>query len=158
MKYIILVIAVALSSFAIANPESKQPLEPKKTEAKETYEALSTHQTDAVFKGKVEQPCRFLTAECPDKCNHGGTAAQFTITSYISYDKPGEYGDAKAKEFSIMLKSPDMDQAMIDQINALKPGTPLKLSWEHRYITKTSANDTSSKFPRRVITLLQKTP
>jgi len=143
---------------ANARPVFKQSSKPQQPQAKETYDILSTHQTDAVYKGRVEQPCRHRTAECPDRCNHGGTVAQFTISNYISYNKPGKYGDAKTKEFAIMLKSPDMDQAMIDQINLLKPRTPLKLSWEHRYITKIFPNGTSSKFPRRVITLLKKTP
>lgn len=123
--------------------------------AKETYEVLSTHHTDAVFKGTVKRPCRHMTAECPDRCNHGGTAAQFTITRYLKYEKPGKYGDAKTKEFNIMLKIPDMTQEQIQQINKIQPGTPVKLNWEHRYITCTYPNGTSSKFPRRVITLLK---
>ncbi len=124
----------------------------------ETYKVLSTHETDAVFTGTREQPCRFRTAQCPDHCNHGGTVAEFTITRYISYKKNGKYGDPKTKKFSIMLKSPDMDQAMIDQIKKLTPGTPLKLSWEHRYISRTTENGATSKFPRRVITKLSVSP
>jgi hypothetical protein len=116
---------------------------------------LSTHQTDAVFKVTVERPCRFKTAECPYSSNHRGVAAQFTITRYLSYKKPGKYGDPKTKEFSIMLKSPEMSKEMMERIKKLELGTTVKLSWEHRYVSRTGSGGAVSKFPRRVITLLE---
>lgn len=127
----------------------------EEAQPKESYKVLSTHITEAVYQGTIERPCRFLTAECPDRCNHGGTAAQFKITRYLKYDKPGKYGDAKTEQFTVMLKSPEMEQTMIDQIKSLKPGSSIKLNWEHRYVTRTHPDGTSAKFPRRVITKLE---
>jgi len=122
----------------------------------ETYKVLSTHHTEAVFKGIENRPCRFRTSLCPDRCNHGGKVAVFTIVRYIEYKKPGQYGDPKTKEFSIMLKAPDMPQTMIGKIEKLTPGVRVKLNWEHRYITRTSPGGGVAKFPRRVITKLEK--
>jgi len=154
--HLVLIPILALLTWTL--PALGQKKSAEKPTYKETYTVLSTHETDAVFKGTIKRPCRFLTAECPDRCNHGGVAAQFTITRYLHYKKPGKYGDAKTKELSLMLKTPDMDQAMIEQIKQLKPGTPLKLNWEHRYITRVNNDGTSAKFPRRVITKLATSP
>ncbi|NWK56371.1 hypothetical protein HW115_12175 [Verrucomicrobiaceae bacterium N1E253] len=127
-------------------------------ESKESYQVLSTHETQAVFKGTSERKCRHMTALCPDRCNHGGTVAEFTITRYLRYDKPGKYGDPKTKLFTTMLKKPDMDQKTIERIGKLAPGTALTLNWEHRYISRTYSDGTSAKFPRRVITKLETSP
>jgi phosphoribosyl-ATP pyrophosphohydrolase len=111
-----------------AQDKSVEVAQQPQQQVQETYKVLSTHQTDAVFKGTVERPCRFKTAECPDRCNHGGVAAQFTITRYLSYKKPGKYGDPKTKEFSIMLKSPEMSKEMMERIKKLLDDKALMLS------------------------------
>ena len=55
---------------------------------------------------------------------------------------------------------PDRDgDAIAATVAALQPGDKVKLSWSHVYVTRTEFRDgreTSSKYPERGITLLEK--
>lgn len=154
-------IALTASAVSATDQPDQKPTEPAKPDAKkvkETYQVLSLHVTKAVFAGTSERRCRHRTALCPDRCSHGGTIARFDITRYIDYEKPGQYGDPKSEQFMTMLKLPDLTQKQIDQIKKLKKGTPVHLSWEHRYVKRTSPNGSSSQSPRRVIIELKPLP
>ena len=119
-------------------------------------ETLSTHRTVATFDGLVDVPCRFMTAECPDKCDHGGTYAKFSIVEYTDYQKPGEYGDEKQSQFMIRVAhkdgTPDADapEPLRNVIARLAPGQVVGLDWSHVYVTDAHG----SKWPERIITRL----
>lgn len=116
---------------------------------------LSRHETVAEFRGTSEHRCRGLTSFCPDKCGHSGSLATFRIVNYLSYDKPGEYGDPKSDEFMFLLednrKQPKVPADILAAVNSLKQGDKVLLSWNHDYVTV----DGSSR-PQRPLTKLEK--
>lgn len=117
---------------------------------------LSSHSTVATFTGISDHRCTGLTALCPDQCGHSGKLASFKIVKYVSYEKPGEYGDPKQETFQLLIKdnmgNAKIPAAILKKINALKPGTEVLLDWDHDYITKEG-----SKFPERTIVRLEPT-
>lgn len=115
---------------------------------------LSRHKTDAILIGIERQPCRHLTAECPDRCGHGGRFARFSIESYREYEKLDTYGDPRANEFQVQLEDgrgkATIPAALLTQINALKPGDHVWLDWTHEYVTRDG-----SSWPERTVTRLE---
>jgi len=127
-----------------------------KAEAKapeETRELLSAHETEATFDALKPHRCMGLTSLCPDDCGHSGTLAVFTITQYIRYEKPGEFGDPKQESFQVLIEdnhgNVKVPAAIHKAIITLKPGTPVRLDWNHDYVTREG-----SKSPDRVIIAL----
>lgn len=120
---------------------------------KETRELLSAHETQATFVGLRQHRCMGLTSLCPDECGHSGTLATFTITKYLRHEKPGEYGDPKQQSFEILIEdnlgNVKVPVAIRETILATKPGTPVRLDWNHDYVTRDG-----SKSPERVIVAL----
>lgn len=117
-------------------------------------ELLSSHQTEARFTGLVDHQCLGRTSLCPDRCGDSGKLAVFEITRYLAYEKPGQYGDPKQKEFRILIednmKNAKVPEEIRDAILALKPGDQVRLDWNHDYVTKDR-----SKSPERVIVKLE---
>lgn len=122
--------------------------------AAQAAEVLAEHQTISVFMGFQERPCMGRTALCPDRCGHAKKVAVFKVLNYVSYDKPGEYGDEKQTEFYVDMNEtkPQLfqDKAILTEINKLTPGQVVVLNWEHLYVT-----DQGSKYPTRPVTLLE---
>lgn len=123
-------------------------------------ETLSTHETLAAFEGVKFRRCMGRTALCPDRCSHSGEYATFRIEKYIKYEKPGKYGDAKQKTFSIRVsdfnKKPVGGADRLALIRKLKPGDQVNLSWRHDYVTRGTAAGFKSKSPERPITALER--
>ncbi|MBR1997307.1 MAG: hypothetical protein IJ993_02730, partial [Akkermansia sp.] len=69
----------------------------------EKAELLATNTVIARFDGYTDIPCRFMTADCPDKCDHATKVANFTVLSNEHYAKPGKYGDDKAEVGSVVM-------------------------------------------------------
>lgn len=142
----LLAIAALLSGCATVSYENVAPL---------PGETLSIHRTVARFEGTVEAPCRFLTSQCPDKCDHGGTYAVFAIVEYTGYEKPGKYGDGKQERFQVRVAhkdgTPDAEtpEALRLAIAALKPGQVVGLDWAHVYVTEGGVSA-----PERIVTRL----
>ena len=122
---------------------------------------LSTHETAVEFTGIEYRVCRGLTSRCPEHCGSSGEYAVFTIVKYLKYEKPGKYGDARAKEKRIRIsdyhKKPAGDPKLNAIIKELKKGDRVLLSWDHNYVTKTFESGTKGSFPERPITKLKKT-
>lgn len=120
-------------------------------------ETLSVHRTLARYEGTVDQPCRFMTSECPNRCDHGGRYAVFAIVEYTDYEKPGKYGDAKQERFLVRVAHkdglPDAEtpEALRKVIEGLRPGQVVGLDWAHVYVTDPASG---SKWPERVVTRL----
>lgn len=120
-------------------------------------ETLSVHRTLARYEGTVDQPCCFMTSECPNRCDHGGKYAAFAIVEYTGYEKPGKYGDAKQERFLVRVAhkdgAPDAEtpEALRKVIESLKQGQVVGLDWTHIYVTDPASG---SKWPERVVTRL----
>jgi hypothetical protein len=119
----------------------------------ETRQLLSLHETEATFSGLVNQPCRHRTAECPDRCDHGGTVAEFRVDAYRRYEKPGEYGDPRADVYRVRLRNARgearLDAALLNRLESLRAGDRVRLDWRHDYVTRDGASS-----PERPITRL----
>lgn len=120
-------------------------------------ETLSVHRTLARYEGTVDQPCRFLTSACPDRCDHGGKYATFAIVEYTGYEKPGQYGDPRQERFSVRVAHKDgtpdaaVPEALRKVIGELQKGQVVGLDWAHVYVTDP---DSGSKWPERIVTRL----
>ena len=127
----------------------------KKIQQREQRELLSSHDTNARFTGLKDHKCMGRTSLCPDRCGHSGKLAVFEIVEYLNYEKPGKYGDPKQERFQILVEdnmgNVKVPAAIRDAILALKTGDSVHLKWNHDYVSRDG-----SKFPERVITLLEK--
>jgi hypothetical protein len=124
----------------------------KKLAAKsgESRDLLAAHRTEAKFEGIKDHRCLGRTALCPDECGHSGKLAVFSITKYLDYKKPGEYGDPKQESFQVLVEdnhqNPKVPEEIRQTILSLKPGDVVRLDWNHDYVTREG-----SKFPERPI-------
>lgn len=127
----------------------------KKAKPKDKTELLSAHETEAVFTGIEFRTCRGKTGRCPENCGSSGEFAIFTIEKYLKYEKPGKYGDAKAKDKRIQIsdfhKKPKGDPKLNETIKGLTKGDRVLLFWDHNYVTRGG-----SSMPVRPITKLEK--
>jgi len=153
--------AAAMAAASVIQANDKAPAEkPDKVDKPiVTRDLLSKHETIAIFKGTEFYRCMALTSRCPEKCGHSGLFANFEITEYTKYEKPGEYGDAKQKRYSVQVsdfyKKPIGDPKIVAFIKSLKVGDEVVLHWNHNYVTW-STGELTSKSPERVITKLEK--
>ncbi len=119
-------------------------------------ETLSVHRTLARYEGMVDQPCRHLTSECPNRCDHGGRYAKFAVVEYTGYEKPGQYGDPKQESFLVRVAHKDgtpdeaTPEALRKVIGELSQGQVVGLDWAHVYVTSPEG----SKWPERIVTRL----
>lgn len=138
----------------MAAQQPANPAEPAEAQVAEKRELLSVHETEAKFEGLRQHVCMGRTALCPDDCGHSGRMAVFTITKYLRYDRPGEYGDEKQLSFHVLVEDNHGNQkipsAQRDAIHALKPDVAVRLDWNHDYVTRDG-----SSFPERVITRIE---
>lgn len=165
MKTILTTSLLSISLFCFGVSEDEQKKEAKeKAEQKEKpvrkVKLLSRHETTAVFKGTEIRECMGMTLQCPDECGHSGEFATFEIIQYNTYEKPGEYGDAKQKSYEVQLTSsitrPMENQAAIDTIKKLKAGDKVTLNWNHNYVTTKYPGGGESQSPERTIVKLEK--
>ncbi len=153
---LLLAATLLLAASASAAPKPK----PDPAAPGETRELLSEHKTIARLTAIKYHRCMGLTSFCPDNCGESGDQASFEILAYIDYQKPGEYGDPKSKEYQFLVednhKNPKLPKAMLDKVKALQPGDLVILNWRHDYVTRTEAGGGISKFPDRPLTTLEK--
>lgn len=120
-------------------------------------EVLSTHKTRAVYSGIKVETCRHLTALCPNRCEHGGSYALFTIKKYLDYQKMNmKYGEEQQVTFYVPLKNGqgervlETSDALYMMIESLKEGEEVTLHWAHTYVSDGIVSE-----PRRVVTFLE---
>lgn len=120
-------------------------------------EVLAEHRTVARYEGITEQPCSFMTAQCPNECDHGGSFATFAIERYIDYRQCSAFGDPKQETFALRLllkggtRAPETSPALVRIIEDLKKGEKVELNWVHLYRSTENGH-----FPERLITHLEK--
>lgn len=105
----------------------------------EKADMLATNTVVAQYVDTVDVPCRFLTAFCPDKCDHATKLAQFSVISNENYEKPGQYGDEKLEPGAVAVvdvKKDILGQApeVAKLISELKPGEKVRLTITHYYV------------------------
>ena len=105
----------------------------------EKAELLASNTVLAKYTQTVERPCRFMTALCPDKCDHATKLAQFEVLANENYTHPGQYGDEKLEPGATAVV--DVQRAVLGQspavaqfISALKPGDTVRLTISHYYV------------------------
>lgn len=113
---------------------------------------LAKNEVLAEYVGIKEIPCRFRTAQCPDQCGHATAVAEFKVIENISYQKPGEYGDAKAEAGSIVYVDvkkdiEGQDASVASTIKDMKVGDKVDLTITHYYVNKDG-----SRYPVRPAT------
>ena len=119
--------------------------------------ALAVHRTRARFDGYTDVACMHLTSECPDRCAHGGRYANFTILSYLGYEKlDGQYGDPKQTSFAFRVarrdgsEDPGTPEPLRALVGRLDKGQQVYLDWTHFYVT----DGAGSWWPERLVTRL----
>ncbi len=119
-------------------------------------ELLARNTVLAVYENTVEQPCRFMTADCPDRCDHATRAAIFRVLKNEDYAKPGRYGDDKMEADShvyINIRKDEPGQAphVRKLISELKPGDRVRMTVHHNYI-----KDESAQYPARPVVQMER--
>ena len=128
-------------------------------------ELLAVNEVETHYLGTVNIPCRHLTADCPDKCNHAKLAARFRVVRNLKYEKIGQYGDDCIEPGALLyidLKNPTPgqdDEAVANFVKNLKVGDTVRLTQKHYYgqqgnslepfrpITAMERNEKSGKVP-----------
>lgn len=104
----------------------------------------------AEYVGTEEIPCRFMTALCPDKCDHGTKVALFRVIAIEHYAAHSEYADPKmevGETVPVDIRRPAPGQVALP---ALNKGDKVKLTIQHRY-TKGDVQE-----PIRPVTAVEK--
>lgn len=118
-------------------------------------ELLSEHRTVARFDGVNSQQCMGRTALCPDKCGNSGDFASFSITGYLFYRKPGEYGDPMQHGFTFQvednMKNAKVSAELLATLKGLQKDDHVLLSWNHDYVTQAGSSS-----PERPVTKLSR--
>ena len=105
----------------------------------ENAQILATNTFEATYLGLMELPCRGMTADCPDKCDHATKVARFRVTQNVDYAQNSEYGDDKVAPGSIVMidiKKPTPgqdDAAVFETIDTLKLGDKVIMTQDHCY-------------------------
>ena len=143
-----------LLSFIVGSPVMSGA-KPEKKENDTTRKILSKHITTSTYEGAQFRRCRGRTARCPENCGNSGEFAKFTINEYLTYEKPGKYGDPKQKQYLIQIsdfhKKPKGDADILKVIKGITKGDKVRLAWNHNYVTRKG-----SSFPERVVKELKK--
>jgi hypothetical protein len=147
-------LTLLLLSLIVASPVMSAS-KPEKKEDDATRKILSKHITISTYEGAQFRRCRGRTARCPENCGNSGEFARFTINEYLTYEKPGKYGDPKQKQYLIQIsdfhKKPKGDAGILKVIKGITKGDKVHLAWNHNYVTRKG-----SSFPERVVKELKK--
>lgn len=138
-----MVLGVAAAFSAVAAEGVAEPASPAVSEASavspSNVRLLAFNRVLATFEGIEHKPCMFLTALCPDKCQHARDVAKFKVVRYLDYGSFGQYGDAPQDIFYVSMKEDDREDpqapAVLAAIRGLKQGDGVELSWAHLYVT-----------------------
>ena len=74
-----------------------------------------------------------------------------TQVEYESYEKPGQYGDAQ----QTIQRFTDLEGAHAATVAKLSKGDKVRLEWDHNYVTRSEDSGGESKYPERVITMIE---
>lgn len=122
----------------------------------EEAELLASNTVEAKFIGVQDHPCRFMTALCPDRCDHGTRLATFQVISNEGYRRSGKYGDdilapGDTAVVDVVKSIPGQPEEIVQTISQLKPGDVVKLTICHYYVKQGQG-----QYPVRPATSLEK--
>ena len=123
----------------------------------EKAELLATNTVVAEYEGTHYQPCRHMTALCPDRCDHATVLAHFKVEKNLYYEKKGEYGDEELRPgqrtyVDVMHEVPGQDKEVVRFISQLKPGQKVCVTINHYYVQQGQ-----SQFPVRPVVKIERT-
>lgn len=99
---------------------------------------LASNTVVAKYMGVRDIPCRFMTADCPDRCGHARKVALLHVISNEHYSKLSEYGDAKAEAQNVLMVDinndvPGQPKTVLEHVRNLKDGELVRLTLCHYY-------------------------
>lgn len=106
----------------------------------ETREVMYAYSSSScTFVGMRHQPCRFRTAQCPDRCNHAKNVFTFLLDN-LAVTKNDQSRNAKWVEpvkvgAEHVVGEGDLGEASKTVAQVLRPGDKVKLEWSHDYVT-----------------------
>lgn len=135
------------SAVGLAEPEAGPDQPVKEADTPEAYagqmpdndqlEVLAEHKVIAAFDGQAFHRCLGRTGLCPDRCGHSGDFANFEITDYLHYKKPGKYGDKQQETYRVQTtdfnREPTGDPALFAYVETLEKGDLVLIEWKHLY-------------------------
>lgn len=125
-----------------------------------TAEVLASHDVEASYAGTQERRCMHMTSLCPDRCNHANMWAIFNVDKYLSYSKPGQYGDEEQTTFALQLRPAETKVShapgTLDLVSTLAPGDRVRLTWVHEYVSELDERGHGGKYPIRRVTMISK--
>ena len=99
------------------------------------------------------------TSLCPDKCGHSSNLASFTITDYLEYKKPGQYGDPKATTFLFMTEdnmgNAKISPELLKTVKELKKGDLVHLTWNTEILEAFDLTSRFDEFPEGIEAALE---
>ena len=97
---------------------------------------LSHHDAICEFAGIRHIPCRFMTALCPDRCDHASDVAVFNVIEYKTYERTSKYGDEKQTTILCEVKKPvyNQDPSIAEKAKSLTPGQKVEVVYDHLYV------------------------
>lgn len=105
----------------------------------ENAKKLAENTFVATYLDTREQPCRHMTADCPNNCDHATVVARFHVVANVSSERFDKYGDNQPKAGSIMvidIKKPTPgqdDAAFFSLVASLKAGDKVRMTQTHYY-------------------------
>jgi len=118
----------------------------------ETRELLSRHVAIATFSGTEEGRESMLRIYPPQPPKQWAT---FAIEEYEEYDKTGKYGDEQQTRFAFVAAE-EADAGVVATLGTLTAGDRVRIAWRHEYVTRKEEGGSSSSFPERPVSRLEK--
>lgn len=105
----------------------------------EKAELLAVNRVLAEYEGTHFHPCRHMTAECPDRCDHATHLAHFKVVMNMEYKKLGKYGDDKmtlgeTAFVDVQKDVPGQENEVAKVISRLQLGETVELTINHYYV------------------------
>jgi len=157
MRFLLPLIALVAVGFAMAATDAGDA-----PRARREVAVLSAHSVEATYAGRQERACMHRTSLCPDRCNHANAWLVFNVDSYLSYDKPGQYGDERQTQFALQVRPADkMEHAAgtHELAASLAVGDRVALTWLHEYVSDFGVHEgreTCAKYPIRRVTAISR--
>lgn len=100
---------------------------------------LASNTVVAEYTETQDRPCRFMTADCPDRCDHAARVAVFRVIRNEDYQCHGKYADEKMEPNApvfINLKKDEPGQApeVRPLLESLQRGDTVRMTVNHYYI------------------------
>lgn len=104
----------------------------------EERETMFIYASTATFAGSRHQPCRFMTAQCPNDCGHATTVYQFSLEALTVTGNPdsknAKWVTPVAEGTDLLVGEADFHE-WLSVAKGLSEGNKVQLEWKHDYVT-----------------------